>query len=76
MNKIVHKLLLAGDEFMPKMYLRQSGFTCSACGLFAKHKEKFLTFIETGDGYQCGLALLVYNCLEKKHSRGSNQINN
>ena len=49
MNKIVHKLLLAGDEFMPKMYLRQPGFTCSACGLFTKHKEKVLTFIETGD---------------------------
>ena len=83
MNKIVHKLLLAGDEFMSKMYLRQPGFTCSACGLFTKHKEKILTIIETGDikyihqnGHQCGLALLVYNCLEKKHSRGSNQINN
>ena len=27
MNEIVNKLLLAGDKFMPEMYLRQPGFT-------------------------------------------------
>ena len=31
--------MLAGDEFMPEMHLRQPGFTCSACWTFTKHKE-------------------------------------
>ena len=39
MNEIVNKFLVAGDEFMPEMHLRQSGFTYSACGPFPKHKE-------------------------------------
>ena len=44
-NEIVNKFSLAGDRFMPEMYLRQpasldkSGFTYSACGLFTKNKE-------------------------------------
>ena len=38
--KIVNKFLLAGNKFMPKMHLRQPGFTYSACGLFAKNKER------------------------------------
>ena len=40
MNEIVHKFLLAGDKFMPEMYLRQPGFTYSACGPFTKNKER------------------------------------
>ena len=39
MNEIVNKFLLAGDKFMPEMYLRQPGFTYSACGPFTKKKE-------------------------------------
>ena len=31
---------MAGDRFMPEMYLRQSGFTYSACGPFTKNKER------------------------------------
>ena len=27
MNEIVSRFLLAGDKFMPQMYLRQLGFT-------------------------------------------------
>ena len=44
MNQIVNKLLLVGDKFMPEMYLRQPGFTYSACGPFTKNKriEKFI----------------------------------
>ena len=38
MNKIVNKFLLAGDKFMPKIYLKQPGFTYSACGTFSKNK--------------------------------------
>ena len=39
MNKIVNKFLLAGDKFMPKMHLKQPGFTYNACGPFTKNKE-------------------------------------
>ena len=30
MNEIVNKFLLAGDKYMPKRNLKQSGFTYSA----------------------------------------------
>ena len=49
MNEIVNKLLLSGDKFISEMHLRQPGFTCSACGLFTKNKEKIQKFKETGD---------------------------
>ena len=39
MNEIVNKVL-AGDKFMSEMYLRQPGFTYSACGPFTKNKER------------------------------------
>ena len=32
----VNKFLLVGDKFMPEMYLKQPGFTYSACGPFTK----------------------------------------
>ena len=40
MNEIVNKVLLAGDKFMPEMYLKQLGFTYSTCGSFTKNKER------------------------------------
>ena len=49
MNEKVKKLLLAGGKFMPEMYLKQAGFTCSACGPFTKNKERIQKFKETGD---------------------------
>ena len=49
MNEIVNKFLLVGDKFMPKMHLRQPGFTYSACGSFTKNKERIQKFKETGD---------------------------
>ena len=49
MNNIISKFLLAGDTFMPEMHLRQSQFTCSACGPFTKHKQRIQKFKETGD---------------------------
>ena len=49
MNRIVNKVLLAGDKFMPEMHLRQSRFTYSACGPFTKNKERIKKFKETGD---------------------------
>ena len=49
MNDIINKLLVAGDEFIPEMHLRQPGFTYSACGPFTKNKEKIQKFKGTGD---------------------------
>ena len=49
MNEIVNKCLLAGDKFMPEMHLKQSGFTCSACGPFNKNKVRIQKFKETED---------------------------
>ena len=48
MNEIVNNFLLAGDKFMSEMNLKQSGFTCSACGPFTKNKERVQKFKETG----------------------------
>ena len=51
MNEIVNKFLLTGDKFMSETHLKQSGFTYSACGLFAKNKERIEKFIATGNTY-------------------------
>ena len=40
MNETVNKFLLAGDKFMPKIYLRQPGFTYSDGGPFTNNKER------------------------------------
>ena len=42
MNKIINKLLLTEDKFMPEMHLRQPGFTYSVC-------ERINKFMNTGD---------------------------
>ena len=49
MNEIVNTFLLACDKFMPKVHLKQPGFTYSACGPFAKNKERIQKFKDTGD---------------------------
>ena len=49
MNEIVNKFLLAGDKFVPKMYLKQPEFTYSACRSFTKSKERIQKFKQTGD---------------------------
>ena len=49
MNGIVNKFLLMGDKFMPEMYLKQRGFTYSACGPFTKNKERIENFMHTGN---------------------------
>ena len=46
MNEI-HKILLAGDKFMPEMHLRQPGFTYSACAPFTKNKARIQNLKET-----------------------------
>ena len=49
MNEIVNTFLLVGDKFMPKMHLKQPGFTYSACGPFGKNKERIEKFMKTGN---------------------------
>ena len=49
MNKVINKLLLAGDKYMPEMHLRQPQFVYSACGPFNRHKERIKEFKRTGD---------------------------
>ena len=47
MNKIIYKFLLIRDIFMPKLHLKQPGFTSSACGPFTKHRGRIQKFKET-----------------------------
>ena len=47
MNEILNKFLLVGDKFMPKMHLKQPGFTNSACGPFTKNKERIEKIMQT-----------------------------
>ena len=49
MYEVVNKFLLVGDKFKPEMHLKQPGFTYSACGPFAKNKERIEKFMQTGD---------------------------
>ena len=49
MNEIINKFLLSGNKFIPEMYLKQLGFTYSACGPFTKNKERIQKFKETED---------------------------
>ena len=49
MNGIVNGLLLVGDEFMPEIHLKQSGFTYSACDPFTKNKQRIEKFMQTGN---------------------------
>ena len=46
MNGIVNKFLFSVDKFIPKLHLRQPGFTFSACGNFSKKKKKVIQEIE------------------------------
>ena len=55
LNEIVDKFLLAGDNFIPDIHLKQPdvldkpGFTYSACGPFTKNKQRIIKFKETRD---------------------------
>ena len=45
----MNKFLLAGDNFMLKMHLKQLGFTYSACEPFTKNKVRIEKFMQTGN---------------------------
>ena len=47
MNEIINNFLLAGDEFMPEMHLKQPELTYSACGPFTRNKERIEKFMKT-----------------------------
>ena len=49
MNEIANRFLLAGDKCMSEKFLRQAGFTYTACGPFTENKERIQKFKETGD---------------------------
>ena len=49
MNEIVNTLLLVGNKFMPRLDLKQPGFTYSACGPFTKNKEIIEKFMQTAN---------------------------
>ena len=50
MNNIINKFLLAGDKFIPKIHLKQPGFTAySACRPFTKNKKRIQRFMKTGN---------------------------
>ena len=51
MNEAVNKVLLARDQLIPEMHLRQPGFTYSACGLFTENKERMQKFKKSGDSW-------------------------
>ena len=40
---------MTGDKFMPKLHLKQPGFTYSFCGPFTKLCERIQKFWETGN---------------------------
>ena len=66
MNEIVNKFLLAGDKFIPKIHLKQPGFTYAACGPFTKYKERIQKFKETGNAnyiYKNELDKFVFNMI-------------
>ena len=49
MNKIINKVLLTGDKFMPELDLKQPGFTYSPCGPFNNERQRTENFRETGN---------------------------
>ena len=65
-NELVNTFLLVGNKFMPKMHLKQPGFTYSACGPFTKNKERIEKFMQTGNTdfiYRNELNKLAFNMI-------------
>ena len=62
MNEIVNTLLLASDNFIPEIHLKQPGFTYSACEPFIKNKERIQKFKGT-----CDTKYIYRNALDFKN---------
>ena len=71
MNAIVNKFFLAGDKFMPEMYLRQPGFTYSACTPFTKGKERIKKFKQKGDSIYIYKTELNKACFQHDMANGA-----
>ena len=54
--------MLAGDNSMPKLHLKQPGFTYSACGPFTKHCERIKKFRKSGDSKHIYKSVLYKAC--------------
>ena len=60
MSKVINKFSLTGDKFIPKLHLKQPGFTYSACVPCTKDRERIQKFKENYN-----LKLLCRNELDK-----------
>ena len=58
---------------MPKMYLRQPGFTYSACGPFTKNKERIQKFQEIGDSRYIYQSELDQGCFQHDMAYGDSE---
>ena len=65
MNEIINKFLLVADKFMPEMHLRQPGFTYKVL----RDKAFKIASYPKCDGYQRGLASMVFKFFDKKSKR-------
>ena len=43
-NKIINKISLTVNKFMPELHLKQPRFSYSACGPFTRHWERIQKF--------------------------------
>ena len=43
-NKIINKISLTVNKFMPELHLKQPRFSYSACGPFTRHCERIQKF--------------------------------
>ena len=62
MNKVINKLLLTGNKFMPELHLKHPGFTYRACELFTKHCERIQRFRKTSNSKPLFRNELDKNC--------------
>ena len=49
MNKIVNQFLSSGNNFIPKLHFKQTGFTYIVCTQFTKHRERVQKFRKIGN---------------------------
>ena len=56
MSEIVNQILVAGDKFMPKMYLNQPVFTYCTCGPFQKTKKELKNLCKQAYYFQHDMA--------------------
>ena len=76
MNQIVNKFFWQEINSCLKMHLGQPGFTYSACGPFARNKQRIQKFMQTGDANNIYKNELdkAYFQHDKKEQRKKNTI--